>query len=598
MKRYFVKTSIVLTFILLLSRVLTKVNGETKTDNGLINLPIIEIVGNKFFNSETGEQFFMKGIAYQPRRTMQQLEEATGVFETKYLDPLADEKMCLRDIPYLKKLNINTIRVYSIDPEKDHDICMNALSKEGIYVLLDLSEPDVSIVRNEPTWDTNIWERYTKVIDTMEKYHNILGFFAGNEVTNDKTNTHASPFVKAAIRDVKVYIKEKGYREIPVGYSTNDDADTRSNLAKYFICGDVKADFYGINMYEWCGYSSYGTSGYRERTAEFKDYPVPVFFSEFGCNLIRPRPFTEVTALYGTKMSGIWSGGLVYMYFEEENHYGVVKIDPHGNVVELEDFKYLKDEFAKAQPIGTTKEEFLKELNESKPFKEYECPDQFKYPLWKANKNLPPSPNRIKCECLYDNLPCLMSPLIEPENSEYKRLFDYICHEVDCSDIVADGSKGLYGKYSDCSVYEKLSLEISKFYYQLNKNDRVCPITHKNVFYNIKSERTEDNVTKCKDIINTFKEHVTNNRMKSSSIAKEEDKDKKGTTKQLARDNSKDEKNNDKAKLDGSEPSVVLDTDDIHEQYRKESQGNQLSILDMNFIGALMIIALIVNCIY
>lgn len=29
-----------------------------------LQLPTIEIEGNKFFNSETGEQFFMKGIAY------------------------------------------------------------------------------------------------------------------------------------------------------------------------------------------------------------------------------------------------------------------------------------------------------------------------------------------------------------------------------------------------------------------------------------------------------------------------------------------------------------------------------------------------------
>lgn len=60
--------------------------------------PAIKIVGNKFFDSENGEQFFIKGIAYQLQRSEEELSNANGAFERSYIDALADPKICLREI--------------------------------------------------------------------------------------------------------------------------------------------------------------------------------------------------------------------------------------------------------------------------------------------------------------------------------------------------------------------------------------------------------------------------------------------------------------------------------------------------------------------
>lgn len=223
----------------------------------------------------------------------------------------------------MAQLQTNTIRVYALDPTKNHDQCMQMLAAAGIYVVADLGEPKNSINRDLPQWNEAIYQRYTAVVDNLAKYTNTLGFFAGNEVTNMANNTEASAFVKAAVRDVKAYIVQKKYRPLGVGYATNDD-DQRTELAQYFNCGDPSAsiDFWGYNIYSWCGQSSYRESHYQERTQEFSTYNVPVFFAEYGCNTEGAREFDEVAALYGNEMTKVWSGGIVYMYYQEANDYG------------------------------------------------------------------------------------------------------------------------------------------------------------------------------------------------------------------------------------------------------------------------------------
>ena len=242
-----------------------------------------------------------------------------------YTDPLADPASCARDVPLMQQLQTNTIRVYAVDPTKDHSECMSLLTKAGIYVVLDLGNPTVSINRDLPAWTEELYIRYASVIDAFSNYTNTLGFFAGNEVSNAANNTAASAFVKAAVRDMKAYIVTKKYRPMGVGYATDDD-ETRTELADYFNCGPPanSIDFWGYNIYSWCGTSSYSESSYEARTQEFSTYNVPAFFAEYGCNKVEPRPFDEVLALFGTNMTKVWSGGIVYMYFQETNNYGML----------------------------------------------------------------------------------------------------------------------------------------------------------------------------------------------------------------------------------------------------------------------------------
>lgn len=459
---------------LVFSICLTAAQNGITTGNNI--LPVIDILGNKFFDSKSNEQFFMKGIAYQPALTPEELSRLSPT-EAKFIDPLADKVTCNRDIPLLKKLGVNVIRVYQIDTTKSHDYCMQELAKNGIYVIADLSEPEQSIVREHPKFTTEIFQRYIDVIDVMAQYSNTFGFFAGNEVTNDKATSLASAYVKASVRDIKTYMRKatadgKIPRLVPVGYSTNDDPDVRLQLMDYFLCNTTPEnaiDFYGVNIYEWCGYSSYVSSGYKERTEEHKDYPIPLFMSEFGCNAYRPRPFTEVEAIFSPVMTDVWSGGLVYMYFEEENQYGIVKRISPTHVEILPEFDFLAKQYNKANPKKTTKAEYMAKL-QSKVKKEYTCPALS--PSWQARGDeLPPTPDFEKCKCL-EALPCGLSKPLQTKEM-YKQPFDILCDIVDCSDI--GYVKGMYGDNSDCSKQEQLSYIMSKVYY-LQKGQQGCPL--------------------------------------------------------------------------------------------------------------------------
>lgn len=66
-------------------------------------LNTITIKGTKFFDSVTKDQFFIKGVAYQPR-----------TLSTGFTDPLAKPADCRRDFSLMKNLGLNTIRVYQV----------------------------------------------------------------------------------------------------------------------------------------------------------------------------------------------------------------------------------------------------------------------------------------------------------------------------------------------------------------------------------------------------------------------------------------------------------------------------------------------------
>lgn len=207
-------------------------------------------------------------------------------------------------------------------------------------------------------------------------------------------------------------------------------------------------------MYEWCGLSTFEKSGFKDRTKEFQDYSKPVFLSEYGCNLVTPREFTEVAALYGPQMTDVWSGGVVYEWTQENNRYGLVQINTSGEMELLGDYTNLKNQMSKIKPQGVKMDSFNEVRSAST------CPAITAN--WRASSSLPPTPSDGACECMIQNMECVASDKVtniagHTGNNTIGTQLDTMCGLVSCSEIGGDAEKGEYGAFSFCSPRDKLS---------------------------------------------------------------------------------------------------------------------------------------------
>lgn len=342
----------------------------------------LTLKGNRFIRPSTnpddaGTVFFVNGVDYQPGGSSDYSDDMTS-------DVLTDPEVCARDATLIQNLGANTIRIYTIDPELNHDECMSIFNEAGIYVILDVNSPlgGQSINRYDPESTYNAWymSRVFKVIESFRTYSNVLGFFIGNEVINDSKSAKIDPaYLRAVTRDAREYIETRmvndtDARDIFIGYSAADDVKLRLPTFEYLTCaldGDDNEDissveFFGLNTYEWCsGVNNWQNSGYADIGSTFKNSSVPVFFSEYGCNTKSPRTFDEISGGIYDGLIDVLDGGLVYEYSNEESNYGLVDIEDKDSIVLLQDYFNFKDQLKKSD-IPTISEDDVEDYTPPK----------------------------------------------------------------------------------------------------------------------------------------------------------------------------------------------------------------------------------------
>jgi hypothetical protein len=153
--------------------------------------------------------------------------------------------------------------------------------------------------------------------------------------------------VKALTRDIHRYQKScaGNFRKVPLIYSDVDmGAPDRGEIAKYMTCElespDDAVDAYGLNVYSWCdetypddhGKDNFQWSPYEDIRKEFKDFPVPLLFTEFGCNrgtfhsecpYKGGRTWPDFKHMVGKDMGQIVSGAVAFQFSMDKEEFGL-----------------------------------------------------------------------------------------------------------------------------------------------------------------------------------------------------------------------------------------------------------------------------------
>jgi hypothetical protein len=167
-------------------------------------------------------------------------------------------------------------------------------------------------------------------------------------------------------------------------------------------------------------------------------------------------------------MTGVWSGGIVYMYFEEANQFGLVSVE--GNKVTTnEDFDNLSKEIAKATPSGVNMNSFSPSNTKAAA-----CPSTGT--AWQAAATpLPPSVNANLCSCMSNSVACAVGDKVAEK--DYGTLFGTVCGANSgkyCAGINRNLTAGAYGAYGMCSSKDQLNFVMNAYYEGTGKKADSC----------------------------------------------------------------------------------------------------------------------------
>ncbi|KAI6818279.1 hypothetical protein KC340_g3317 [Hortaea werneckii] len=334
------------------------------------------------FLYRNGERFLIKGISYIPPPL--NAEQRPPPAQPLHIDPLADDYLgeLKKDIPLLRDLGLNTISVGNLSPSNSHTAALQLLEQNGIYVLINIFSsisppPDPMVhggVQFDATSDPKPYYTLTSVLETfplldeLAEHPNVLGFAVDAEVVTSPVLTPLATVFRACIRDSKKFLARRGKRAVPVGVATSQNQSFQRTMVQYFSAGGSgssssseasthealeapiipgRADFIAYDNWAWAGKSDFQMSGWKNEVEMYEKLTrTPMLFNAYGTNVSGTRVWNEVLCLYSPEMTGVFSGGFAYTFFEYgKRKYGLVEVDADGGRKTRQEFNSLRNKF-------------------------------------------------------------------------------------------------------------------------------------------------------------------------------------------------------------------------------------------------------------
>jgi hypothetical protein len=191
-------------------------------------------------------------------------------------------------------------------------------------------------------------------------------------------------------------------------------------------------------------------------------------------------------------MTGVFSGGIVYMYYQEANDYGLVKVSG-DKATKLKDFDALKNQVKKASPKAVDMASYKASGKMS------ECPKLTDN--WRANKALPPTPDKSLCSCMAKSRACV--PKSGLSVTKFGDIFGFICKNSpeSCVGINTNATTGVFGAYSMCNDQEKLAYVLDAYYTNQKKAKDACDFDGSAVLQSANTDSScSDSLAKASDV--------------------------------------------------------------------------------------------------
>lgn len=311
----------------------------------------VHVSGNAFWSGN--DRFLIKGISYIPRKFDNE-DSYKAKYHESLIDPLSNDYVdnLKRDIAVFHELGLNAIQISGVDPTQSHDKAIKLLEDNGIYVFVEVGERMRMPGEPNATFETGrfytmaLMRRILRVVDQLADCPNMLGFTVCGDKFISPHLTRMGEVCRAAIRDIKTFLRQRGGKLPPVGIHLPDLVALKSIMMQYYSAGNVdeRVDYFAHECYSWAAKSNFQISGWQAMVQHFSRFPLPMFLAEYGTN-INGRLWDEIECLYSPDMTGVFSGGCLYTYFEHGNSYGIVEIGENGEVVRKEEFAKLKKNF-------------------------------------------------------------------------------------------------------------------------------------------------------------------------------------------------------------------------------------------------------------